>query len=112
MPDIRSLFATLPPLKKFLPNQDAQHIDDRSVREICRQMLEAGEESVRETQDALAGITREAFGQQAYIKDLLPRLQEQYSKDDPGTLVALLYDLSSLICSMPFSKRFKNEKTN
>ncbi|MCJ1261762.1 hypothetical protein MMC22_001630 [Lobaria immixta] len=90
LPDIRFLFGTLPPLKKFLPNQDSQHIDDGSVREICRRMLEANEESVRDTQDALARMSREDFGQQAYFKDLLPRLQEQYSNDDAGTLVALL----------------------
>lgn len=112
LPDIGFLFGTLPPLKKFLPNQDSQHIDDRSVREIYRRMLEANEESVRDTQDALARMSREDFGQQAYIKDLLPRLQEQYSNDDAGTLVALLYHPPLLSCSPTSQKISGRRKAN
>ena len=45
---------------------------------------------ITETQNALASIPRENYGDQSYIVDLLPRLQQQYSKSDPGNLVALL----------------------
>ena len=45
---------------------------------------------MKQVQDDLAKIPRDTLGDQAYILDLLPRLQEQYSKADNGSLVALI----------------------
>jgi mannose-6-phosphate isomerase len=53
-------------------------------------MLQASDEVVAETQKALSEITKEEYGKQAYMLDLIPRLQQQYSKEDAGNLVALL----------------------
>ena len=88
--DIQALFDTLEPLKKFLPDKDL-HITNDSIRTICENIFKASDETIKETQQSLQKISKETYGSQAYILDVLPRLQEQYSVEDPGNLVALLY---------------------
>ena len=88
-PDIQMLFDVLPPLQKWLPNTNT-HFNNETLKNICRTILTASDESIKDCQQALAKIPRVKYGKQAYILDLLPRLQEQYSIEDPGTLVALL----------------------
>ncbi|KAL8897612.1 MAG: hypothetical protein Q9207_007128 [Kuettlingeria erythrocarpa] len=87
--DIRVLFDVLPPIKRFLPAQTAP-FNNETLRQVCQNILTASDEEIRKTQDELAKTPRDNYGEQAYILDLLPRLQEQYSKEDPGNLVALL----------------------
>lgn len=87
--DIKVLFDTLEPLKKFLPNSHL-HFNNDSIRSICQNIFKASDETIKETQEALQKIPRERYGTQSYILDVLPRLQEQYSIEDPGNLVALL----------------------
>ncbi|KAL8823360.1 MAG: hypothetical protein Q9191_005925 [Dirinaria sp. TL-2023a] len=87
--DIKVLFDTLEPLKKFLPNSHL-HFNNDSIRSICQNIFKASDETIKETQEALQKIPRERYGTQSYILDVLPRLQEQYSTEDPGNLVALL----------------------
>lgn len=87
--DIESLFNTLEPLKRFLPDQHAR-FDNETLKGICQSILEASDDVIRETQEELGKVPKESFGNQSYILDLLPRLQSQYSKEDPGNLVALL----------------------
>lgn len=53
-------------------------------------MLTANEETVRKTNDALLKLPHDAFGDDTYIPDLIPRLVEQYDNGDNGTLVALV----------------------
>lgn len=88
-PEIQSLFDTLPPLQKFLPDGKPK-IDDEALRKIVQTILQASDESIKECQQELAKIPKEKYGKQAYILDILPRLQEQYSIEDPGNLVALM----------------------
>ena len=87
--DIQTLFNKLEPLKEFLPDQHV-HFNDETLKRICQNILEASDEVIRETQEKLGKLPKESFGDQSYILDLLPRLQSQYSKEDPGNLVALL----------------------
>lgn len=87
--DIESLFNTLEPLKKFLPDQHVP-FDNETLKRTCQTILEASDEVIRETQEKLGKLPKESFGNQSYILDLLPRLQSQYSKEDPGNLVTLL----------------------
>ncbi|KAL8999125.1 MAG: hypothetical protein Q9188_005960 [Gyalolechia gomerana] len=87
--DIQALFSVLPPLEKFLPEQHA-HFNNETLKQICQRILTASDEEIATTQNELARIPREKYGKQAYILDLLPRLQDQYSKEDPGNLVTLL----------------------
>ncbi|KAL8914978.1 MAG: hypothetical protein Q9172_006983 [Xanthocarpia lactea] len=87
--DIQALFNALPPLERFLPKKDV-NFDNEVLKQICYKILTASEQEVRTTQLELGKIPREKYGKQAYILDLLPRLQEQYSREDPGNLVALL----------------------
>ncbi|KAL9127232.1 MAG: hypothetical protein Q9217_003849 [Psora testacea] len=88
--DIRMVFEAVPTLEKYIPPQHNNHWNNETLKGLCRNILEASDESIRESQDALAKTEKAKLGSQAYILDLLPRLQEQYSKQDPGTLVALL----------------------
>ena len=91
MPDIQVLFDVLQPIQKFLPNGQT-HFNDETLKRVCYNILTASDESIKNCQEQLAQIPRERFGKQAYILDLLPRLQGQYSIEDPGNLVTLLYD--------------------
>ena len=89
--DVISGLFRLAPLKCFLPNDfDGDKIDDSTLRHICNQLLTAPPNVVKDVEVALQSIPKDSFGQEAYILDLLPRLQEQYSNTDNGTLVALL----------------------
>ncbi|KAL9018616.1 MAG: hypothetical protein Q9185_004078 [Variospora sp. 1 TL-2023] len=87
--DIQALFDVLPPLSRFLPKEHGE-FNNGTLMQICQRILTASDEEVAETQEELAKIPAEKYGEQAYILDLLPRMQEQYSKEDPGNLVALL----------------------
>lgn len=87
--EIQSLFDTLPPLQKFLPNGKSK-FDDEALRTIVQTILQASDDSIQSCQRELAKIPKEKYGKQAYILDILPRLQEQYSIEDPGNLVALM----------------------
>lgn len=86
--EIQALFS-LEPLRRFRP-QSNPHFDDGTLKQVTRTILKASEEVVRDTQEMLASIPRENYGKQSYILELLPRLQEQYSKEDNGSLIALL----------------------
>jgi len=80
----------LPPLQAFLPEVKKPVFDDQQLKHIVKAMLMASEDAVRKTNDALAKIPKEQFGEHSYIPDLIPRLSEQYDKSDNGTLVALI----------------------
>ncbi len=53
-------------------------------------MLSASPETVADVQSSLSRLPRPDLGSQAYILDLLPRLQQQYTPEDNGTLIALI----------------------
>ena len=91
--DIKVLFDILEPLKKFLPDAHL-HFNNDSVRSICENIFKASDETIKQTQEALQKVPKEKYGTQSYILDVLPRLQQQYSVEDPGNLVALLYYFS------------------
>lgn len=86
--EIQPLFQ-LQPLQRFLPRTYAS-FNDETLRSVTQTILQAPDDVIAETQKALAMVTREEYGKQAYILDLLGRLQQQYSQEDPGSLVALL----------------------
>ena len=86
--DIQALFK-LEPLHRFLPDKGGRFSND-TLKAVTRAMLEASEKVVAETQEKLGALSKDAYGNQSYILELLPRLQQQYSKEDAGNLVALL----------------------
>lgn len=83
------LFDTLTPLQKFLPKKNAK-LDHETLRSVVLAILQSRDESIKECQQELAKIPKDKYGKQDYILELLPRLQEQYSIEDPGNLVALM----------------------
>jgi mannose-6-phosphate isomerase len=87
--DIQKLME-LEPLKHFLPEVKKANFDDQTLKHVVKTLLEASEEDVRKTNDALLKLPKEKFGKETYIPELIPRLSEQYDKTDNGTLVALL----------------------
>lgn len=86
------MFNGIPGLRRFVPD-DTKSWTNHTVREVVTNMLLANEETVKAAEKDLAKQNKESlnnFGKQGYILDLLPRLQQQYSATDPGSLVALL----------------------
>ncbi|WYZ45018.1 hypothetical protein EsH8_VIII_000334 [Colletotrichum jinshuiense] len=79
----------IPALRDFIPDGTRQWTDE-TLREVTRRILLADEATVEKASKALGDTPREELGGNAYVLQLLPRLQEQYGKGDPGTLVALL----------------------
>lgn len=87
--DIHILLEQLEALRRFLPD-NVTTFTNETLRVVTRAMLEASEEVVADTQEKLGGLDKDAYGRQSYILELLPRLQKQYSKEDTGSLVALV----------------------
>ncbi|EOD52479.1 putative mannose-6-phosphate isomerase protein [Neofusicoccum parvum UCRNP2] len=87
--DIEQLLL-LEPLQRFLPKMEKPAFDDQTLKRVVKSMLEASEEEVRQVEEALIKVPESAFGKYTHIPELLPRLQHQYGKTDPGSLVALL----------------------
>ena len=81
--EIDSLFKDVEPLKRFLPGKST-NFDNETLKTVCRNILGASDKDIAETQQQLGSLPKKAFGEQSYILDLLPRLQQQYSKEDPG----------------------------
>ncbi|KAK4455196.1 mannose-6-phosphate isomerase [Podospora aff. communis PSN243] len=90
LPEIAPLFR-LPSLRQFAKNlPDAAAWSDKELREAVRNLLKADGKTIRDVQNALISASRDALGKAAYIHDLMPRLQQQYGPEDPGSLVALI----------------------
>ena len=89
--DIEALFSA-PCLQPFLPSSPSNTtFDDATIRHISKSILLAPPTTISSIQSSLAHLNTGAIPEnQRYILDLLPRLQSQYEKQDPGTLVALL----------------------
>lgn len=81
--DIETLFSDVEPIKRFLPEKHAK-FDNETLKTVCHNILGASDEVIAETQQQLGSLPMQVFGKQSYILDLLPRLQQQYSKLDPG----------------------------
>lgn len=79
----------LPMLEGFVPKTSGKKPDE-TLREICKNLLEADEKTVAKTMDELKKVSKSDLGDQAYILELLPRMIDQYGKADNGTLVALI----------------------
>ncbi|KAI9717080.1 MAG: hypothetical protein M1812_005015 [Candelaria pacifica] len=87
--DIQALFDVVEPLQLFLPDRHTRFNDD-ILRSVCQAMLEASDETIANTQKKMMAIPKDSYGKQSYILELLPRMQKQYSIQDPGCLVALV----------------------
>lgn len=87
--DIKALM-NLPPLQNFLPLIKKPEFDDQILKHVVKTMLEASDEVIVKTNDALLQLPREAFGKDTHIPDLIPRLSRQYDKCDNGIVVALV----------------------
>lgn len=79
----------IPALREFVPD-GTKSWSDETLREVTRRLLLASDATVSEICAALRQESPEKFGDNAYMLKLIPRLQSQYGKGDPGTLVALL----------------------
>lgn len=79
----------LKPLQQFVPANTGSWTD-ATLRDATRTILKTDLADVKKAQDELARTSRSDLGDAAYMLDLLPRLQDQYGRDDAGNLVALL----------------------
>jgi len=87
--DIHILLEQLEALRRFLPDNIITFTNE-TLRAVTRAMLEASEEVVADTQEKLGSLDKDAYGRHSYILELLQRLQKQYSKENAGSLVALV----------------------
>ncbi|GJN67167.1 hypothetical protein PLICBS_001191 [Purpureocillium lilacinum] len=88
---ISALFNT-PKLRHFVPD-GTQYWSYETLRGVVRNILLADDHTVRTLQDDVARMSEselEELNEQSYMLSLLPRLQDQFSPTDPGTLIALL----------------------
>ena len=98
MSDIQVLFDGLQPIQKFLPNGQT-HFTNETLKRVCHNILTASDESIKKCQEQLAQVPRERFGKQAYILDLLPRLQGQYDRGSgkPGHVAVRLPSCTKIL---------------
>ncbi|KAF7511227.1 hypothetical protein GJ744_005124 [Endocarpon pusillum] len=87
--DIQSLLK-VEPLTRFLPSDATSSLTKDALKQVCKTMLSASPETVADVQSSLSKLSRSQLGSQAYILDLLSRLQQQYTPEDNGTLIALI----------------------
>ncbi|KAK5055971.1 hypothetical protein LTR84_012521 [Exophiala bonariae] len=88
--DIERLM-NLEPLKTFVPpNTPEANFQDDTLKQICRSLLTASPDQARSTLKSLKCTSSDELGGQAYILDLIPRLESMYGSEDNGNLVALL----------------------
>ncbi|KEF59574.1 phosphomannose isomerase type I [Exophiala aquamarina CBS 119918] len=80
----------LNPMRRFMPKDGNSNFNDETLREICRNMLQAPDEVVAAAIKELLSIKPQEYGKQAYMLDLTHRIQEQYGRHDNGILVALV----------------------
>ncbi len=85
---------TLEPLKRFMPATDqaaGKEFTDQTLRHVVRSMLDADDETVKETYNFLIHISPDRYEAMdaRYIPKLAARLAQQYDESDPGILVAL-----------------------
>lgn len=87
--DIKSFFLGFDVLqRRFFPDTTVE-FNEKTLKELVLRILSTSDTHIQETVAELMRVRREEFGKHAYIADLLPRLAKQYSKADPGTIVAL-----------------------
>lgn len=73
-----------------MPRVKKPEFDDQMLKHVVKAMLEASEDAIGRTNDALMELPKDAFGKDSYIPDLIPRLAKQYDKCDNGIVVALV----------------------
>ncbi|KAL1966421.1 hypothetical protein VTN77DRAFT_4563 [Rasamsonia byssochlamydoides] len=77
------------PLQRFMPSGQTQ-FKDETLKQVAKNLLEAPEDVVAETVNALIQTPETAFGKYPYIPSLLDRVRRQYSDFDNGNLIAVL----------------------
>ncbi|KAL5426104.1 hypothetical protein PMIN04_002151 [Paraphaeosphaeria minitans] len=80
----------LAPLQPFMPTVKKPNFDDQTLKHVVKSMLTASDEAIKETNNALLDLSKEQFGEDSYIPEMIPRLFKQYDKTDNGTVVALI----------------------
>ena len=87
--EIQSLFLGIDILQRqYYPEAHVQ-FNFETLKKLVLRILSTSDTHTEEVCNQLMSLPRKAFGQHEYISDLLPRLAKQYSKSDPGSLVAL-----------------------
>ncbi|KAK3987357.1 mannose-6-phosphate isomerase [Cladorrhinum sp. PSN332] len=88
--DIQPVFKNVSALHGFVPKDAPETWTDDTLRQVTRNLLKAAPDTVKSVEATLTSTPKDTLGKQAYILELLPRLQDQYGATDPGSLVALL----------------------
>ncbi|KFY05395.1 hypothetical protein O988_00022 [Pseudogymnoascus sp. VKM F-3808] len=78
----------LKPLERYTPQHG--HLTNEILKEVCKALLTASPEMVKDTIKELQTIPESQFGASYYIPQMLIRLRSQYFEGDNGHLVATL----------------------
>ncbi|QIW98004.1 hypothetical protein AMS68_003522 [Peltaster fructicola] len=80
-----------PAFEQFVPSSGLSSFDDKGLKSVVNKMLKADDASVKKVYKEIISSSPGDWGSEdEYIPKLAPRLAEQYSEADPGTLVALI----------------------
>lgn len=79
----------LKPLQQFVPDNTGKWSDE-TLRTLTAKILKTDQKEIEKVQGELAKVPKSDLGDASYILELLPRLQDQYGREDAGNLVALL----------------------
>lgn len=87
---IEKLLQISPGLKAFIP-PDEKSFNDQTLKKVVNKMLKAEDDDVQLVYTEITNTSGSEWGKDdEYIPTLAPRLAKQYSKADPGILVALI----------------------
>lgn len=80
-----------PGLQEYIPAGGLEKFDDKALKAVVNKMLKADDATIKQAYTAITNTPADEWGSEdSYIPGLAPRLAEQYSEADPGSLVALI----------------------
>lgn len=88
--EIKSLIISTDIFGSRLNRLTLENFDDEKLKAFVTKILLSTDEDIKSIYEKLRSMGKEDFKGHDYIPELLPRLAEQYGKNDPGNLVALL----------------------
>lgn len=80
----------LEPLQQFLPTVKKPSFDNQQLKYLVGAILKADDDVIAKVQEDLKKLPKDSFGPDTYIPEMIPRLQGQFDKTDPGIIVALI----------------------
>lgn len=90
--DVEMLFNNVDIPKHYIPVENTKDgkWTDQTLKGVVNRLLKLDETQVKELYKKLTSVSKEQWGKESKMQDLLPRLADQYGSKDRGSLVAVL----------------------